>query len=497
MCQFEELRDLGKARYSAKALLASDVAPATARTMVMVAHIQSGTSAPPGIHAGSESIKRLQAMLSQVSAASVAFRGRVHRAMLTPGKIAKAAAMNVVIRALIFCTREELPGKQLARSRKALPGLARTVGCATMKIASIVGARPEFVQAAVVSQTLRERHEEILIHTGQHYDDLMSDVFFRELALPSPDVNLAIGSMGLTTQLARAVERLARVFCEVDPDIVIVRGDTNSTLAGALAARQNGYALAHIEAGMRSFDRTMPEEVNRVISDHIADWLFVTGPEAAKNLRAEGIICRVHNVGDVMYDTFLRVSRDVLPTYAARAFPETYYLLTIHRQENTQNRERLERLIGAFSGAPHPVVFPVHPRTRARIDEWDIAIPPTMLVSEPLSYLDMLVAESGARVVFTDSGGVQREAYYTGRPCVTLRESTEWGNTIDAGWNHLVGSDPSLIHGFLANPPGVPRERPQLFGDGSAARKIADILDSPEARDVIDSWAVHRRTVLL
>lgn len=366
-----------------------------------------------------------------------------------------------------------------------------------MKIASIVGARPEFVQAAIVSEAFRRNNTELLIHTGQHYDDLMSDVFFRELRLPEPDVNLSVGSGAPSAQLAQLIDGISRVLRDEKPDIVIVRGDTNSTLAGAIAARQNGFPLAHIEAGMRSFDARMPEETNRRVSDHLSDWLFVTGDDAAANLAREGITKNVHVVGDVMFDTYLRVTRQVLPAHGVSFdLPSRFDLLTIHRQDNTENADKLQRLLSAFEPAPNVVLFPAHPRTKARIQEAGIVLPESILMIPPLSYLDMLIAERSSRMIFTDSGGVQREAYFSEKQCVTLRDSTEWSNTIAAGWNRLVGSDPELIRDALLHPPARPLHHPAIFGTGDAAQQIADIFESEVSQGIIAYWSEHRRAVL-
>lgn len=365
-----------------------------------------------------------------------------------------------------------------------------------MKIASIVGARPEFVQAAAVSRAIRVRHEELLIHTGQHYDQLMSEVFFRDLALPQPDVNLGIGSAPASIQLAQIVSKISSVLCEAEPDIVIVRGDTNSTLGAALAARQNGFPIAHIEAGMRSGDRKMPEETNRIVTDHLSDWLFATDAGAAANLKNENVSGEINIVGDVMYDTYQFVKGTLSSHRPEVRFPPKFHLLTVHRQENTESCDRLARIISSFKFAKHPVLFPAHPRTKKRIFEWNIPLPPQVVIVEPLSYLDMLAAEMEAEVIFTDSGGVQREAYFSHRPCITLRETTEWGNTLETGWNHLVGSSDILLKEALQSGPSVPQNHPDIFGDGAAAGKIVSILESPTAAEIVRSWGDHRRQML-
>ncbi|MGH7709236.1 MAG: non-hydrolyzing UDP-N-acetylglucosamine 2-epimerase [Vulcanimicrobiaceae bacterium] len=355
-----------------------------------------------------------------------------------------------------------------------------------MRIVSIVGARPEFVQAAVLSRALRERHHEILVHTGQHYDDLMSDVFFRDLGLPEADVNLGIGSSTLWGTVGSLLARLGDELQRIDPDLVVVRGDTSSTIAGALAARQTNYPLAHIEAGMRSFDLTMPEETNRVVADHLADLLFVTDEATAHRLADEGIRDRVFVVGDVMYDTYLETVAGLDGAAPAIGLaPRSYDLLTIHRQENTDERAVLTRLISAFAEAPRPVVFPVHPRTRARIAEFDIVVPPALRCVEPFGYREMIQMERDAHRIYTDSGGVQREAYFGGVECVTLRERTEWTNTIDAGWNRLVGSSVDAIRATFSEAPRTAGPRPPIFGSGDAARRICAALETPAALDAI------------
>lgn len=362
-----------------------------------------------------------------------------------------------------------------------------------MKIASIVGARPEFVQAAMVSIALRRDHEEILIHTGQHYDDLMSEIFFRELGLPVPDVNLAVGSGASSDQTGHLLGRLAERLDDIKPDLVIVRGDTNSTLAGALAARQNAYALAHIESGMRSFDASMPEETNRVIADHLADFRFVTGEDAAANLRNEGLTAHLYVTGDVMYDTYLKVERELLPGHVCSVtLPAEYDLLTIHRAGNTDDPDRLAQLISAFEHSPRPVLFPVHPRTAARLRQWNIALRGSIVAIKPLSYLDMLCAERGARAIFTDSGGVQREAYFCGVPCVTLRDETEWVETVRAGWNRLAGSY-DQIRQLLNGEVPRPKERPALFGRGDAAEQVVGTLESAAGKAILERWSDVRR----
>jgi UDP-N-acetylglucosamine 2-epimerase len=357
-----------------------------------------------------------------------------------------------------------------------------------VKFLSIVGARPEFVQVAILSHALRTKHDEALVHTGQHYDGRMSEQFFSDLGIPQPDINLGVGSMAASEQLAQMLVGLAAAVERIQPDIIIVRGDTNSTLAGAIVAKQMLFPLAHIEAGMRSYDRTMPEEINRVMTDHVADIQLVTDEAAKERLAGEGIVRGVHVCGDVMYDIFLRARATADTSLSAELRAVTaapYDLLTLHRAENVDDRERLAAIALGFAAAPTTVVFPIHPRTRARLREFDIALPPNVRAIEPLGYLEMVALESSARTIFTDSGGVQREAYFAGVPCVTLRDTTEWTNTVDAGWNRLTGASTAKIATALRNPPASPATRPPLFGNGDAAQKIVAALESPETMEIV------------
>jgi UDP-N-acetylglucosamine 2-epimerase len=364
-----------------------------------------------------------------------------------------------------------------------------------MRMVSIIGARPEFVQVAVLSRAIRRRHEEILVHTGQHYDANMSQGFFDELAIPEPEINLGIGSMAASAQCGEMIAKLAVAIEAAAPDLVIVRGDTNSTLAGAIVAKQLLLPLVHIEAGMRSYDRTMPEEINRVVADHLADVCLVVDDATAVRIATEGIRQNVHVVGDVMFDIYLASlphASGNLPAAAAALTSAPYDLLTIHRGENTDDRTRLAAILQAFAAARHPVLFPIHPRTRARIVEFGIELAPQIVPLEPFSYLQMVEAERAARVIFTDSGGVQREAYFAERPCVTLRDTTEWTNTIDAGWNRLTGADGASIERFLHETPAVPEAHPPLFGYGDAAERIVCALEGPDVARIVQAAAAAR-----
>jgi UDP-N-acetylglucosamine 2-epimerase len=358
-----------------------------------------------------------------------------------------------------------------------------------MKLVSIVGARPEFVQVAVLSRALRARHRETLVHTGQHYDAGMSGRFFAELEIEPAEIDLNVGSLPASVQTAEIVRRFSGALAQLDADAVIVRGDTNSTLGAAIVAKQHLLPLVHIEAGMRSYDRTAPEEINRLAVDHISDLCLTTDAAAAQRLRAEGVADEAIAVcGDVMYDLFLQVLPGAaagLPPALAALTERPFVLLTLHRGENVDDRARLASILAGFESAPVPVVFPVHPRTAARLREFGIALPPGFVACEPLGYAHMVALESRARTVFTDSGGVQREAYFAGVPCVTLRDATEWTNTIDAGWNRLAGASTGEIRRALLDPPAAPAARPALFGDGDAAQRIVTALESAKMSELV------------
>lgn len=356
-----------------------------------------------------------------------------------------------------------------------------------MKIVSIVGARPEFIQAAPVSRALREKqkHHEILVHTGQHYDYLMSRAFFDELDIPAPDYNLEVGSASHGRQTAETLVRLEEVLLNEQPDLVIVRGDTNSTLAGALAASKLHIPTAHIEAGERSYDRAMPEEINRLVADCLADVHFCVSQAAVHRLASEGIADHVHWVGDVMLDALLqnqpvaRRKSDALTHLKLK--PGTYVLVTVHRAANTDDPERLQHIVEALNKAPEPVIFPAHPRTRQALSSIGAQLEDHIRLIDPVGYFDMMVLEENARLIVTDSGGVQREAYFLGIPCLTLRDETEWVETETVGWNKLVGTEPQrILNAWLSFEP--PLERPPIFGDGTAGQRIAQILDQGNIR---------------
>lgn len=351
-----------------------------------------------------------------------------------------------------------------------------------MKIVSIVGARPEFIQAAPVSRALRQRgHRELLVHTGQHYDYRMSRVFFEHLNLPEADVNLEVGSGGHGQQTGEMLARMERVLLEQKPDLVIVRGDTNSTLVGALAASKLHIPLVHIEAGERSYNKRMPEEINRLVADRLADTLFCVTRTAVQHLAEEGIVNGVYFSGDVMLDALLQnlavAQKQSVVVSRIGLCPGYYLLATVHRAGNTDNPDNLRGIIQAFNAIREPIVFPVHPRTRQAIERLGLTFAPHVLAIEPVGYLDMLMLESSARAILTDSGGVQREAYFLSKPCITLRDETELAETVQVGWNTLVGAQPDRIlqaaRDFMP-----PDDHPPLFGDGHAAEYIANLLDA-------------------
>ena len=355
-----------------------------------------------------------------------------------------------------------------------------------MRVVSVVGARPQFIKAAVVSRAIRSRHEEILVHTGQHYDDNMSAVFFEQLRLPSPERHLDVGSGTHGRQTGQMLERLEAVMVETRPDVVLIYGDTNSTLAGALVAAKLCLPLAHVEAGLRSFDRRMPEEVNRLVADHLSDWLFCPTATARRNLEREGI-ARGTVVGDVMLDLLLESVERLPPPEAALAAlgvePGGYYLATIHRAGNTDDRLRLRGIVEGLGELDRSTILPLHPRTRAALDGFGLLplrSPGRVRIVEPLGYLDMLQLERHAAAIVTDSGGVQKEAYFLGVPCVTVRDETEWVETTEDGWNVLVGADGHELAAAARRPKPATPPKPH-FGQGDAALRIVRHLEDGAA----------------
>lgn len=351
-----------------------------------------------------------------------------------------------------------------------------------MKILTIVGARPQFIKAAPVSKALRAAgHAEHLVHTGQHYDQTMSQVFFDELGIPQPDVNLNIGSASHGKQTGEMLMRLEEVIQEQNPDWALVYGDTNSTLAGALAAIKLHVPVAHVEAGLRSFNRDMPEEHNRVLTDHCSALLFCPTQTALDNLAREGVKLGVHLVGDTMYDAvlqFAEIARERSTILKDLGLKRGRYLLaTVHRPYNTDVSENLSNILSAFAETGETIVFPAHPRTRKKIAELGefINLAPNIIMISPVGYLDMLLLEQNARLILTDSGGIQKEAYFFAVPCVTLRPETEWIETVEEGWNVLAGADRKSIIAAV-NKDWMQSHTESIFGDGRAADYIAQLF---------------------
>ena len=348
-----------------------------------------------------------------------------------------------------------------------------------MRVLSVIGNRPQFIKSGPLSLALRNRGvEEITLHTGQHYDRELSEIFFEELGLPAPAYRLDAGPGTHAHQTARMLPGIEDALLAEHPDAAIVFGDTNSTLAGALAAAKVLVPIAHVEAGLRSFDRTMPEEVNREIVDRVSSLLFCPTDVAVANLRREGVTEGVHQVGDVMYDANVQLAPRARERSGALreagVEPGRYVLLTLHREANARP-EPLRRVAEALARLDEPVVFPAHPRTRGAIDENGIRLPELVRLLAPVGYLDFAALASQARVIATDSGGVQKEAYWYGVPCVTLRDATEWVETVESGWNVLAGTDADRIAAALARP-ARPEARPDLYGDGRAAERMVDLL---------------------
>ena len=348
-----------------------------------------------------------------------------------------------------------------------------------MKIVSVVGARPQFIKAAAVSRVLRAGPglQEILVHTGQHYDGNMSDIFFRQLDIPKPDYNLEVGSGSHAYQTGMMLKGIEEVLLKEKPDCTLVYGDTNSTLAGALAATKLHIPVAHVEAGLRSFNRTMPEEINRLVTDRISDILFAPTLTAVTNLNNEGLEANTFFSGDVMYDSVLFYREKVISggdTYMTKGLPSSYLLATIHRAENTDNPENLKNIFLAFEETGKPVVLPVHPRT-ARLLKTEISIPPNVIIIDPVGYLEMLWLTMHSEKVLTDSGGLQKEAYFLGRQCITMRTETEWVETLHDNWNIVTGPDPEkILRAVRTAQPNAPQR--QEFGTGKSAGIITKKL---------------------
>ncbi|GAA0124712.1 UDP-N-acetylglucosamine 2-epimerase (non-hydrolyzing) [Clostridium sp. CTA-19] len=349
-----------------------------------------------------------------------------------------------------------------------------------MKIVTVVGARPQFIKAAAVSNILRKKHTEILIHTGQHYDTNMSEIFFEELNIPKPNYNLSVGSGGHGKQTGEMMEKLEEIYKKEKPDCVLVYGDTNSTLAGALVASKMLIPVAHVEAGLRSFNKNMPEEQNRILTDHISKFLFIPTESAKLNLKNEGINNGVHNVGDVMFDAVLHfktIAEEKSKIISELGLEKNEYILTtIHRAENTNSIDRLRNIIEALNESKENIVLPLHPRTKKYMDDYGLKFNENIKIINPIGYLDMLSLEANSKKIVTDSGGVQKEAFFMSKPCITMRDETEWIETVENGWNIIVGTDKEKILDAIKN--FIPKkEKEDIFGDGKAGQKINDLLE--------------------
>lgn len=349
-----------------------------------------------------------------------------------------------------------------------------------MKVLTVIGARPQFIKAATVSNKIRlNGNTEILVHTGQHYDNNMSDIFFEELGIPKPDYNLNIGSSNHGHQTGNMLIALEDIYLKEKPDIVLVYGDTNSTLAGSLCASKLLIPVAHVEAGLRSFNKAMPEEQNRILTDHISDLLFTPTLTAVNNLKNENVIKGVHNVGDVMYDAInlfkekAKEASTIIEKFDLA--PNSYILSTIHRAENTNSVERLTSILSALSSCGKKIVLPLHPRTKRFIEEYNLHIGDNIKIIDPVGYLDMISLQENSQKIVTDSGGVQKEAYFLKKPCITMRDETEWVETVENGWNVIVGSDSNKIMNALENfnPTGTPAS---AFGNGDSSSIITQII---------------------
>lgn len=352
-----------------------------------------------------------------------------------------------------------------------------------MKIISVIGARPQFIKCAPLSYAIRKDHEEIIVHTGQHYDPEMSEIFFKELCIPEPDYNLSIGSASHGEQTGRMLIEIERILLKEKPDLVLVYGDTNSTLSGSLAAAKLQLKTAHVEAGLRSFERTMPEEVNRILTDHVSNLLFCPTDTAVQNLKNEGISKDVYCVGDVMVDSVVnnRVRAEKKSNILSELglTSKDFMLATIHRPSNTDCMENLSSIVNALCSVDETIVLPVHPRTEKYLRQYGLwgILSKKLKVIPPVSYLDMLKLEANAGKILTDSGGIQKEAYILGVPCITMRENTEWVETVDSGWNVLVGANYEKIIESIKNFCGGTCKN-SVFGTGDASEKICEILNT-------------------
>ena len=356
-----------------------------------------------------------------------------------------------------------------------------------MRLASIVGGRPQFIKLMPVSDALRQQHEEIIIHTGQHYDYRMSALFFDELKIPAPDYHLGVASGSCGAQTARMLETIELILMKECPDWVIVYGDTNSTLAGALAAAKLQIPIAHVEAGLRSFRRAMPQEINRVVTDHLSDRLFCPTETACKFANNEGIVQGVEVVGDVMYDILRQVQPKIddhaqVLLSALDVAPQDYLLVTVHHTANTNNPTVMSDIASALNKLDMPIIFLLHPYTRDCLDRYDITWGKHIRFIEPVGYIDMLALESAAYRILTDSSEMQKEAFLLKVPCMTLREATEWPEMIQSGWNVLLESNSQAIIEAVGRPKPEPTQH-NPFGEGDAATRIAQSFQIQSIND--------------
>lgn len=361
-----------------------------------------------------------------------------------------------------------------------------------LKILTVVGARPQFIKAAAISRAVgawnadHPEHlvEERIVHTGQHYDAGMSDVFFDELEIPRPWKNLEVGSGSHGKQTGKMMERLEEAFLEMEPDLLLTFGDTNSTLASALVAAKLHVPVAHVEAGLRSFNRRMPEEINRIVTDHVSTWLFCPSQTSVDHLAKEGVTNGVFVSGDVMYDAILfnqQLADQKSSIVQSSGFESGQYsVATVHRAENTDDKSRLAEIIEGMSMIGDSIVLPLHPRTKNCLEKHQLQFPDNVTILPPVPYLDMVQLVSHSRMVFTDSGGLQKEAYWMGKPCITMRDETEWTETVEVGWNRLTGgSAQAILAAYEEFSKGNLNEQTELYGDGAAAERILKtLLDS-------------------
>jgi len=346
-----------------------------------------------------------------------------------------------------------------------------------MKIITIVGARPQFIKLAPLSKEIRKFHQEIIVHTGQHFDEEMSKTFFVDLNIPHPDYNLKVSGGNHGVQTGKMLNSIENVLINEKPDLAIVFGDTNSTLAGSLAAVKLGIKTIHVEAGLRSFNRSMPEEINRVVADHTSDFLFAPTNTAIKNLESEGLSAKSYLTGDIMVESLRYVNSIAISNNYDPNNSENYYLLTLHRPYNVDNPYKLEKIIKILNSLNMDIIFPVHPRTKKIIGENNISLGSNIKLVNPLGYLDFISLQSNAKKIITDSGGVQKEAYILQKPCITLRSETEWLETVESGWNKLidVDKDNKIAESIVEFSP--PQQHPDLFGN-EVSKKMLNIINN-------------------